>query len=349
MVRKLMVVAGALAIVTAVLFAQEGNKTKPKQPAPTAAKAKPQNADADAMDKMVQSYIAAFNKNDAEALAAHWAENGVYVDRETGERTEGRAAILVDFQKLFKDRAGARLNIELTGTRLIKPDVAAVEGSATAMLPGEEPTATDFSAILVKQEGRWLLESVQESPPPAPQSAQDALKPLDWLVGHWVDESESTRVDTTVRWGTGGTFLVRSFVVERPDEEEQQGTQVIGWDPRAAQIRSWSFFSDGSFGEAFWSKSGDDWLVKGNHTLADGRLAAGTQVIERVDDDTLQVRLIGREMDGEPLPSSESVKVVRAPASEEPKAEVPPPATRQGAPADDKEAPARAKPEGGAR
>jgi uncharacterized protein (TIGR02246 family) len=317
MFRKLMVAAAALAVFAAVLIAQEGSKTKQKAPPPPAAKAKPQEAGDDGADKFAQSYAAAFNKNDAEALASHWTEKGVYVDRETGERTEGRAAILADFQKLFKDRAGARISITLATTRLVKPDVAAVDGSATATLPGEAPSSTDFSAILVKQEGKWLLESIQESTPAAPASAQDALSELEWLVGHWVDESETTRVDTNVRWGAGNSFLVRSFVVQTADEEEQQGTQVIGWDPQLQQIRSWSFFSDGSFGEGLWSRSGEEWLVKGTHTLTDGRLASGTHVIQRDGDDVMHVQLIGREIDGEPLPSSEIVKVVRAAAPAE--------------------------------
>ena len=363
MVRKLIVATGVLAILAAVLLAQEGTKPKPKleavkeklgaarqavkekvkeaaKGAKEAAKEKLQEAAKGAkeaakeklqeaveraeaakevaeagdapIDKAVQSYAAAFNKNDAAATAAHWAETGVYVDRETGARTEGRDAIQADFETLFKERTGARLAIELTDRRLIKPDVASIEGNATASLPGEESSTTAFSAILVRQGEQWLIDSVHESPQATPPTAHDALADLEWLLGRWLDESETTRVETNVRFGAGNSFLVRSFVVQAPDEEEEQGTQVIGWDPRLKQIRSWSFFSDGSFGDGLWSKSGNDWLVKGTHTLADGRVASGTQVVEREGNDTLHVRLIGREIDGEPQPNSEPVRVVRA-------------------------------------
>ncbi len=58
---------------------------------------------------VMRSYMAAFNKNDAPALAALWAAEGVYTDGHSGERTTGRAALLADFQKTFKDYPGARL------------------------------------------------------------------------------------------------------------------------------------------------------------------------------------------------------------------------------------------------
>jgi hypothetical protein len=46
--------------------------------------------------------------------------------------------------------------------------------------------------------------------------------------------------------------------------------------------------------------------------LADGRVAGATQVITRVDENTLLVHLVGQEIDGETLPSTEAVRVVRA-------------------------------------
>jgi hypothetical protein len=106
--------------------------------------------------------------------------------------------------------------------------------------------------------------------------------------------------------------LIRSFRVQLADEDEpRQGTQVIGWDPRHKQIRSWTFDSDGSFGEGTWSKNGDDWLVRMGHTQWDGRLTSGTQVITRVDNNTVTVQAIGSEVDGEPVPASEPVTVRR--------------------------------------
>ncbi len=199
--------------------------------------------------------------------------------------------------------------------------------------PDEAPTISTFSAILINEKGKWLIDSVVELPMPAPATPEAALKDLEFLVGHWVDESPETRVDTTVRWTPSRSFLLRSFSVESAEGQSHQGTQVIGWDPRSREIRSWTFNSDGSFGDGTWSRSGDDWLIKSSQTQADGQAASGTYVLTPVDKDTLSLRLIGHEVEGEPQPNGPSVKIVRvaaeaapaaAPAPAAPKALTPP-------------------------
>jgi hypothetical protein len=95
-----------------------------------------------------------------------------------------------------------------------------------------------------------------------------------------------------------------------------EGTQIIGWDPRAKQIRSWTFNSDGSFGEGLWSRNQDEWLVRTSQTLPDGRAATATQVIQRLDNDAVTVQTIGKEVDGVLEPASDPVTVARV--AEEP-------------------------------
>ena len=40
------------------------------------------------------------------------------------------------------------------------------------------------------------------------------------------------------------------------DGFQLSGTEVIGWDPTSRSIRSWVFDSDGSFGQAVWTRRG---------------------------------------------------------------------------------------------
>ena len=108
--------------------------------------------------------------------------------------------------------------------------------------------------------GHWLIDSIQETDLPASQPEPVSLTDLEWMVGHWVDKSDQARVDTVCRWSGQQSFLVRSFKIKANEENEpEQGTEIIGWDPKTNQIRSWMFLSDGSFGEAVWTKDGDDW------------------------------------------------------------------------------------------
>jgi len=273
--------------------------------------------------KALSDYVAAFNKQDLPAVAAMWSENATHVDRESGRRTEGRAAIQADLATAFKDQPESKLAGRVDRVRMIKPDVASVEGETTYGAAEEDPTVNAFSAILINQDGKWLIDSIEEMPLATPATPQDALAELEWLVGAWVDEGEGTRVESNIRWTANNAFLLRSYTATSDDGATQQGTQIIAWDPRSKEIRSWSFNSDGSFGDAVWSRHGDEWLIKSSQTLADGDAASGTYVLKRIDDATMSMELVGHEIEGEPQPSKPAVKIARA----TPPAPAAPPAT----------------------
>src|SRR5947199_4099395 len=63
-------------------------------------------------------FVAAFNTGDAAALAAFWTEDGDYVDQ-LGRRRAGRKVIEAAFNKMFKERKGAKLRITPLGVRFL--------------------------------------------------------------------------------------------------------------------------------------------------------------------------------------------------------------------------------------
>ena len=89
-------------------------------------------------------YAAAFNTKDAEKVASFWAEDSTYLDRETGERTNGRDAIVADIAEAFAARPKARLLGRIANVRFIKSDVASTTGQVSVGSPDEEPVAVDF-------------------------------------------------------------------------------------------------------------------------------------------------------------------------------------------------------------
>lgn len=277
-------------------------------------------ADEAAVKQMIDDYASAFNSKNLDAAIGFWSNDAVHVDRETNERTEGRDAIKADLATSFEQRPDSKIFGRITSLRFVKPDVVSVEGEVTASSPSENPSQTLFSAILVEEGGKWLINTIEESPVPVPSSNDEALAELAWLIGRWVDQGQETRVDTTFRWTANNAFLLRSFAVATAEGVELEGTQVIGWDPRSGEIRSWTFQSDGSFGDATWSRNGDDWLVKSSQTLADGQAASGTFVYTQINDDEISVRLIGHEVEGEPQPAGTTITLRRvveeAPAAE---------------------------------
>ena len=278
------------------------------------ANTKPAAAEGDkaSLEAFVKSYADAFNRKDAKGLAAMWAASATYVNRENGDRSEGRAEIEADLAASFKARPNARLRASLERVRFIRPDVVRVEGRAETSIPGEDLDVDAFTALVVKEEGRWVIESLEESPVSA-EGGRAALRDLEWLIGNWVDQTEGIDVATSVRWSPNQAFLIRSYSVDRDEGTDSHGTQIIGWDPRAKRIRSWDFDHDGSFGEGVWSKNGDDWLIKANRTTSDGGAASATYIIKPTGRDSMTVQVVGAELDGEPLPNDPAVTVVRAP------------------------------------
>jgi uncharacterized protein (TIGR02246 family) len=281
-------------------FAQPGNRPD----APDA------SAEQDSIHQRLASYVEAFNQQDAAAVATFWSTDCISIAENSGQRIEGREALQQHFAEFFQDAPGSQLGGGVTDIQIVRPDVAVIQGRTTLVLADAEPVETMFSATLVKEGNQWLITNSRERDVLPETSPQDALKELEWLIGTWEDQAEDGRVVTTIRWSPNRAFLIRSFAAYF-DDREQQGTQVIGWDPRNRQIRTWIFHSDGSFGQGTISRHDDAWMLKMSQTLNDGRTAAGTQILTRVDDNTITVQVIGETVAGELLPTADAVTVVR--------------------------------------
>lgn len=265
----------------------------------------------------LNEFVAAFNEKNAEKLAACWTETATHTDRETGERTEGRAAIQADFTKVFTAQPGIKLSASMTRAKMVTADVAQVEGQTTVIGGDGVPVESVFSAIMTRSGEKWLFDSIEETTAPIPATPADALQQLEWLVGEWTDESGDVKVRTTFRWSANRAFLLRSFVAESADGNVLEGTQVIGWDANLLQIRSWTFNSDGSFGASTWSKNENSWLAKSSQTSANGDVSSGTYVLEQVDENSFTLQLIGHEINGEPQPASSAATINRVVSSVE--------------------------------
>lgn len=279
------------------------------------------------IEAAIRSYVLAFNDQKLDDLANMWAAGCVHTNRETGEKTSGRDAIKKDLAEAFSASAKMRLSGQIQSIRVIRPEVALVDGETTVSSSDTDPITTQFTAVLVKNEGKWQIDSMEEMPLAVAPGATEALEELSWLEGTWVDNAPGSQVFSSVRWSTNKTFLIRSMTEEEDGVVSNLGTQIIGWDPRARQIRSWVFNTDGSFGEGVWTKAAETWMVKSTQTLADGSLSTGTYLIDRTNEEELSVQLIGHEVNGEMLPNTEPVlmKRVAAPTAIEVPAAAPQP------------------------
>jgi len=271
-------------------------------------------ADEAAIRKAVVSYVAAFQRGDARALARHWSEEGVYVSP-SGQRFRGRAAIEKEFAAYFAESTGEQIEVSKPTVRFLTPTVALEEGTARVTRAGEPPVESSYLAVHVKQGGAWKLDSVRETVIPTAPSHYEYLKELEWMIGEWVDADENSTIETVCAWTKNKNFITRSFKVSIEGHVDLEGTQVIGWDPAAGCIRSWMFDSDGGFGHAVWTRQGNRWTINASRTLNGGERASAINVLTYVDDDRFTWQSTGREVDGELLPSIEEVTVVRKPSN----------------------------------
>jgi hypothetical protein len=163
----------------------------------------------------------------------------------------------------------------------------------------------------VRQGGKWLLDRVTDKAASAGQSSYDQLKPLEWMIGSWVDEDEEASIITECKWTRNKSFIVRSFTVSVEDRIDISGMQIIGWDAGSKQIRSWTFDSDGGFAQGVWSKSKNRWYVHKKGTTADGRTTTAVNHVTPVDEDTFAFQSTQRTLAGQLLPNIDEVLVVR--------------------------------------
>ena len=272
-------------------------------------------ADEAAIKKSVAAYVAAFNKRDAKALAALWSPEAVYTNRVTGEQVSGSKAIADQFVALFQAEPTLKLDVATDSIQLLSPNVAVEQGAAKFLAPGNEPEEVNYTAVYVKRGGQWLLDRLTDAAPEAAPSHKH-LQQLEWMVGSWVDQDEDVTIETDCEWTKNRAFLTRSFKVAAGDLVQMSGMQVIGWDPTAKQIRSWTFDSDGGFAEANWTYSKDRWFIQNKGVLADGRKATMVNVIKPVDKNSFTWQTIERTTGGELLPNIDEVVIVRkAPAN----------------------------------
>jgi uncharacterized protein (TIGR02246 family) len=270
-----------------------------------------QSADEAAIRQMVGSYAQASNSHDAKALAEHWSPDAVYLNRSTGEDVVGREAIVEQFASLFKEDPEVKLEVAVTSIQFVSPNVAIEQGTAKILSPNAPPEEIEYSAVDIKRDGKWLLDRVTDQSKEAIPTHYEQLKQLEWMVGDWTDKGSDAEVELECNWTKNKNFLTRAFKISVDGQSEMSGMQVIGWDPAAKAIRSWTFDSDGTFSEAKWERRGDRWFVRNHGLLPDGRTATMINVIKPVDENSFTWQTVERTAGDELLPNIDETQVVR--------------------------------------
>ncbi len=260
-----------------------------------------------------KTFVDAFEKGDAKVVAALWAEDGDYVDV-NGRHLQGRSAIENAFKDFFAENKGLKLRVDVNSVRFLTPDMAIEDGTTTVIPPDDAPPSqARYTNVHVKKDGQWVLQSVREAPY-TPPGNYEHLRGLEWAIGEWVDEGDGPEVGhVTFEWSPEGNFIISTQAVTVKDTLVSRVTEWIGWDPATSQVRSWSFEADGGVGEGVWSNQGDQWIIKTNAILPDGKKLAATNVVTRTSPDAITWQSKDRTLDGKELPDVKETKMKRVP------------------------------------
>ncbi len=250
-----------------------------------------------------EGYAAAIERGDSKALAAYWIADGTYTD-ETG-RTVKVQEMLAKIDGQPSD-ASLRSRSSTAKVRFVTDDVAIEDGEFNVPpVEGGMPFKGRYTAIWVRDRGRWKLDNLREMPT-EPISNLNQLASLGIFAGEWAGDVNNISIRVSAKWDANKKFLHRTITMSS-GKASLIGTQQIGWDPLAEQIRSWMFSDDGSFSQGQWNMEGNLWMALATRVLPDGELSQVTQVYKFPDKNTMVWKAIRGSIDGQPTDDFEVV------------------------------------------
>ena len=290
----------ALSLASGLASAQEAGST-----------AAAPSEDEAAIRASAEAYEKAFAASDAKALAAAFSEDGE-LTVETGRTFKGRDDIEQEYTAIFADRAGAKIDVQIESIKFLSPDVAVESGTAQAESKSSASgPGTKYTAVHVKRDGKWLLANVNESRAAAPND-KERLAALAFLVGEWKAELGAGKTyESRCEWMPGQGFLKRTFSVKEKSQELTSGTQIIGYDPLAGQIISWTFDASGGFGHELWEQNGGRWRISASSILPDGGTSLSTNYLTKGDNNSFTWQSVERSLNDQLLPDTALVRVER--------------------------------------
>jgi len=290
--------------------------------APAAAAApSPRAADEAAIRAASKAYLEALDQGDTEKLAALWTPDGDIVDA-MGNRMVGREAVSLEKVAAAEASSGPQFEIHETSLRFLSDEVAIEDGIVEVTPDAGQPLTGRFSATWVKHEGTWKLAALREARG-GEVSGIEALAELDWMVGDWVVVEDSAGpaaqgrpvIEVSTRWNPSKTFLKRVMTITHsPDAPPLQITQRIGWDPLTETIRSWVFGSDGSHGEASWTRDGRSWVAQARAVMINGSQSTSLNIYTYDGQDRCAWRSIPTHVGSEHVPPV-TMTMIRKPAA----------------------------------
>jgi uncharacterized protein (TIGR02246 family) len=265
--------------------------------------------------KASAAHLAALNKGELDGVLAFWAPDADYIDQ-AGKATRGSDALSALFKTMLANWKGAKIGGKVHSVKFLRPDVALEDGSLEITAKDGTRASNRYAVVWTKSGDKWRISSARDLPAEVegvPSLPYPQLKSLEWMVGDWVEQGGKGQVQVKCHWAPNKSFLLMEYEVKSESADPLLVTQRIGWDPVNNRVRSWVYDSTGGFGEGFWQRDGNKWVVGSTAILADGGIGGATNIYEFKDENTVLYRSVDRDVDGQPVADVEA-KFVRKPA-----------------------------------
>jgi uncharacterized protein (TIGR02246 family) len=283
----------------------KADKAPPKEAADDA----DTKAERDALRKVSQDFVRAFDKGDARAVAAFWTEKGEYYD-DTGAELHGRAAIEKNYAELFKANPKMKLEIDIRSIHFPSHDSAVEDGVLWVKAAGAElPTSSRYSAFHVREDGTWKVASVREW-----GAAEDKLEDLAWLIGSWEARTKDRDAQVSFSWNETKSLIRCRFSAKENGKVSASGTQTIGIDPQTGELHSWQLNEDGGRGEIVWSRDGNRWILEASGVTPDGTETSSHNILTRINENEFLWRSVDRTIGRDSVPDTAPIKLTRVKA-----------------------------------
>jgi uncharacterized protein (TIGR02246 family) len=148
--------------LAATVFAAEPSATPSPEPTSSPQAANGSLPEILSVTQLDQKYEAAYNRGDANAVAAFYTNDAEYVD-ENGNVVSGRGDIEKLLVEEFTTNPSAKLKINVESIRLLSPDVLVEKGIATIKARDRRQGTSRYVAVYTKRAGNWKISQLTQT------------------------------------------------------------------------------------------------------------------------------------------------------------------------------------------
>mgnify|MGYP001365100151 CR=1 FL=1 len=261
-------------------------------------------ADEAAIRKATQDFVAAFEKGEAETVAAHLTDGAQMIPDDAPE-IRGREAVQKACAGHFARFPQQKITLNPESLRFMSRDTAVEEGLMSTSKEKGAAETHRYSLLHVREDGKWLIAEIREWP-----SEGTALQDLAWLIGSWQSMRADAEVQTTWEW-LGNKAFIRGTITMRQKDQTVSGMQLIGVDPRTDELTIWVFEADGGVTQGTCMRDDNSWVFETSGLTADGGVLAATNILARIDNDTITWQPVNLTVGDEIIGDLPPVKVTR--------------------------------------